>query len=274
MPLSLSKMYKVTPANIRANSKAAVIQVRKRGQPKKYARLGDTFEIVYKVKCTKEWRNVTLRFLPKGKEIPSPSLSQPVWVRCTCPWFLYNCEYALSKQGSSWVHFSNGDPANQTNPRNIPFVCKHIYALQSTIKKFDPQTTPFREPKKKVLPPNTFKKLQEQEEKITDKVTPEPEAPTLTRQQQRVKDETVEGLEEALDTSSEQEAPKSVTDRVKKTLKEIIDNVADSDEPVADATVRQLKRVLNELKDEGTKALTNNRIVNNLNSLLKKFRGF
>lgn len=266
MPLSLSQMYRVTPGNIRKNSKAAVVKVRKRGQYKKYARLGDTYEIVYKVKCTKEWRNVTLRFLKgKNNEQPKASLAQPVWVRCTCPWFLYNCEYALTKNGSSWVHYSNGEPANQTNPKNIPFVCKHVYALQNEIRNFKMQEAPFREPKRKVLPGPVLKR---------DEVLPTEESPTLTRQQQRVKDTALEQAERAVEQIEDVQAPKSIVDRVKNKLLEIVDRIDDSKEPVADATAKELKRLVTDIKDEGVKALTNTRIVNKLNDLIKKFRGY
>lgn len=269
MALTLKQMYKVTPANIRQNAQLATVQTRRRGQPKRYQRLGDTYEIIYKVKCTKEWRNVTLRFLKKkpSDPMPTPGLGTPVWVRCTCPWFLYHCEYALAKYGSTWVHYSNGNPANQTNPQNTPFVCKHIYALQQEIAKYNPAEAPFREPKKKVLPQNTLKNLLD----VNKNVQPEPE---LTPKQQQVKDEAIEDLRQVAEQTKTQEAPKTVLDRVKKSLEEAVDRIDQSPEPISDAVKKELDRVVQDVKDKGTKALTDNRIVRKLNDLIRTFRGF
>lgn len=291
MPLTLRKMYSVTPANIRKNSRAANTQIRTRGRLKKYARLGDVYEIIYKVKCTKEWRNVTLRFMKKSPNdpMPSPSLTAPCWVRCTCPWFLYHCEYALSRSGSTWLHYSNGEPANQTNPQNIPFVCKHIYAVQAEIKAFKPEEAPFRQPRRKVLPENTFKNLQNTEttktrnvvDKLTRPIPPEPTPvePELTPAQQRVKDEAIENIEE-LQQAAESPPPgdKSVTDkildRVNKTLTEIIDRMETSDTPIADQAAHEVKQIVRDVKNRGQKALTDNAIVRKLDKLIKRFRGF
>jgi hypothetical protein len=46
-----------------------------------------------------------------------------------CEWFMFYCEYALSKWGAANIRYSNGEPAHTTNPSNYPLVCKHIYAL-------------------------------------------------------------------------------------------------------------------------------------------------
>jgi hypothetical protein len=264
-------MYRVTPTNIRNNAALATIQMRRRGQPKRYQRLGDTYEVIYKVKCTKEWRDVTLRFLKKKPTdpMPVPGLSTPVWVRCTCPWFLYHCEYALSKYGSTWVHYSNGNPANQTNPQNTPFVCKHIYSLQQEIKKFDTSTAPFRTPKKTTLPKDTLKNL-------LDVNAPKnlPTEPELTPKQQRVKDEAIEELQQVVDQTRKQEAPKSVLDRVTRSIEEVVDRIDKSPEPISESVKKELDKVVTDIKDKGTKALTDNRIVRKLNDLIRTFRGF
>ncbi len=280
MPLSLNQMYRVTPPNIRANSRIAQVAVRRRGGPKKYAKLGDTYEIIYKVKATTDWRNVTLRFLKKKPkdQLPLPGLNQPVWVRCTCPWFLYNCEYALAKNGSSWIHYSNGAPADKTNPGNIPFVCKHVYALRTVIDALakDVPGAQFREPKNKVLPKDTLKNLLNKPEKVLDPDTPnsEPVTPKLTPQQERMKDQTIEQLEDLQDQSQQSEAPKSMVNKIKDTLNDVIERVNDSDEPIANTVKNELGRLVNEVKDKGQKALTDNRIVRKLNDLIKRFRGF
>lgn len=273
-------MYRVTPPNIRKNSRIAKVSIRRRGVPKKYAKLGDTYEIIYKVKATSDWRNVTLRFLKKKPKdpLPQPGLNSPVWVRCTCPWFLYTCEYALAKNGSSWIHYSNGKPADQTNPGNIPFVCKHVYALRKAIEELskDVPAQQFREPKKKVMPENTLKRLMEKPEKELEpeKQLSEPVTPKLTPQQKKTKEQTITQLEDLQEQSQQTEAPRSLADKVKKNLVDIIDRVSESDEPIANSVKNELGRLVNEVKDKGQKALTDTRIVRKLNDLITRFRGF
>jgi hypothetical protein len=53
----------------------------------------------------------------------------PTWVHCSCPWFTFVCEYALAKLGSSLIVNCNGRPPRITNPRRLPVICKHIYAI-------------------------------------------------------------------------------------------------------------------------------------------------
>jgi len=51
------------------------------------------------------------------------------WVHCSCPWFTFVCEYALAKAGSSLIVNCNGQPPRITNPRRLPVICKHIWAI-------------------------------------------------------------------------------------------------------------------------------------------------
>jgi hypothetical protein len=53
----------------------------------------------------------------------------PTWVHCSCPWFCFVCEFALAKLGSSLIVNCNGRPPRITNPRRLPVVCKHIWAI-------------------------------------------------------------------------------------------------------------------------------------------------
>lgn len=48
------------------------------------------------------------------------------WVSCNCPFFLYHCEVALAKRGSSSILYSNGKLPVEKNPRLIPYLCKHL----------------------------------------------------------------------------------------------------------------------------------------------------
>lgn len=48
------------------------------------------------------------------------------WVSCSCPYFLFHCEVALSNKDSSSIINSNGAQPGVTNPLALPVVCKHI----------------------------------------------------------------------------------------------------------------------------------------------------
>jgi hypothetical protein len=145
----------------------------------------------------------------REQDLAIPGQDSQVWVSCTCPFHLFNTEYALTHHESSDILYSNGKPANIRNPRNVGFVCKHVVlALEKsfseaanatpegemTKKKVDeeeskiPQTKPVKEPeapkvepKKEVLKPKEDPKSWKQ--KLTDwisdpKETTKPKPPT------------------------------------------------------------------------------------------------
>lgn len=60
-------------------------------------------------------------------------------VSCSCPDFLYREEYVLTRNGAADIEYSNGDPARITNPRNIPYCCKHLIAIHNKIKHLLPE---------------------------------------------------------------------------------------------------------------------------------------
>jgi len=75
------------------------------------------------------WAGVPLPGLRQNEVSPGrPSPDTPVWVSCSCKYFRYVCEWALSRYGSSDIIYSTGDPARVTNPSGIGMGCKHIYA--------------------------------------------------------------------------------------------------------------------------------------------------
>lgn len=61
--------------------------------------------------------------------------AKAVIVRCSCEFFMYTCEYALTQWGAARIKFSNGEPALVTNPQNHPIVCKHLCKFLETIKQ-------------------------------------------------------------------------------------------------------------------------------------------
>ena len=85
------------------------------------------------VRATTIRRKVTIAFA--GDEI---SRSTPMWCQCSCQYFCFFCEVALTKHGSSKVKFSNGASPVYTNPRLRPCACKHILYLAAIIVAHPP----------------------------------------------------------------------------------------------------------------------------------------
>ena len=50
-----------------------------------------------------------------------------VQVSCTCEFFKFYCEMALTHEGSSQERHSNGNSPVKTNSSELPYICKHIY---------------------------------------------------------------------------------------------------------------------------------------------------
>lgn len=51
-----------------------------------------------------------------------------IWASCSCPYYLYHVEVALTKRGSADINYSNGQLPKITNPRLVSHACKHIVA--------------------------------------------------------------------------------------------------------------------------------------------------
>ncbi len=69
-----------------------------------------------------------------------PEKSTSCWVFCSCPYFTYNLEVALTRQNTSSIKFSNGQLPRERNRRMVPHLCKHLVlaarlALQQTEDK-------------------------------------------------------------------------------------------------------------------------------------------
>ena len=70
-----------------------------------------------------------------------------IWVSCPCEWFLYHCEVATKRKGSTDIIFSNGARPKITNPNSIPTICKHaLSALMAGAMAL--HAKPMREPPK------------------------------------------------------------------------------------------------------------------------------
>ncbi len=94
---------------------------------------GTTFKKV-EVEATGETETYEVIMFFNGK-----GLTSKVWASCSCSYFLFHCEYALSKSGSTDINFSNGKMPKITNPRLVRHCCKHIAAcLQRGVFLMEP----------------------------------------------------------------------------------------------------------------------------------------
>lgn len=83
---------------------------------------GNTYKKV-EVEATGESETYQIIFFFLGK-----GLTSKLWASCSCPYFLYHCEVALQRSGSTDINFSNGKLPKITNPRLVRHCCKHIAA--------------------------------------------------------------------------------------------------------------------------------------------------
>lgn len=84
---------------------------------------------IYTCACLDGTKKVTVRFAAGVADKNSP-----VWVSCSCPYYLYYCEVAVSRVGSSSVLYSNGAIPHVRNPRMIPYLCKHLFSVASHLR--------------------------------------------------------------------------------------------------------------------------------------------
>ena len=56
-------------------------------------------------------------------------------VNCSCPDFKYRQEVALNKVGNAMIRDSNGAMPVITNPKMIPYLCKHSLACFKRVKE-------------------------------------------------------------------------------------------------------------------------------------------
>jgi hypothetical protein len=85
-------------------------------------------EVITKAHCSEsEHSYLTVFRFDRFGEIKS-AVHHPTWVRCSCPYFLYYVEVALTRHGSSSVYYSNGRYPMIRNPKLRPYLCKHLIA--------------------------------------------------------------------------------------------------------------------------------------------------
>jgi len=127
--LYLSTLLRQTPANIRSNAAKvrisrikASVDTDQTGEHKLFLASART-----RMKGKTPWF-VTIKLYGTHRADGVMKPSSRCWVHCTCPYFQYYVEVALTARGSSNVIMSNGSFPKIRNPRMRPYLCKHLYA--------------------------------------------------------------------------------------------------------------------------------------------------
>lgn len=127
--LSLKQLIKATPAYIQNNARDVIVRSLKETVTK-----GGFPAIQAKAMSVTNTRRVEYKLSVIGKDREQPVYKQKhLLVSCSCGFFTFTCEYALTQWGSAQIKYSNGEPAVVTNPGNQPLVCKHLVKLLKTI---------------------------------------------------------------------------------------------------------------------------------------------
>lgn len=125
--LKLQKLVQNTPRDVRTRSKLCACRrtsSKEKLRGKKFLYL----EQQYRTKCMFKFWKQTIRF--HGDIV---SKKTDVWVSCTCPYWKYYCETAVSYDGSTSLLYSNGEFPVIRNPKSISYLCKHLFACSNLI---------------------------------------------------------------------------------------------------------------------------------------------
>lgn len=126
--LSIKQLVKATPAYIRSNAEDVVVKALRPATTK-----GGMPGIRTKTQTLGHKNQVyDTTFVGKEKGIPI-SQQKHVLASCSCDFFCYTCEYALTHWGSSVIKYCNGEPAVVKNPQNHPLLCKHLVKVAQTV---------------------------------------------------------------------------------------------------------------------------------------------
>ena len=107
---------------------------------KKFSKVMETLVFKAKAHALTDGKNVfwdiKIELFPDENKLnlyKLPDLTTPCWVQCSCPYFLYFCEYAVTKAGSSEIEFSNGRKPRVRNKNEVPILCKHLIAASKRV---------------------------------------------------------------------------------------------------------------------------------------------
>ena len=137
--LKMKTLIRLTPNKVRLRSRPLRMYWRKKGVDRYDKRRNSDYRL-YKMHSKPPRSNKTqqiftqwVRVYPQTGSGRRSVTSQRVWVRCSCEFFMYNCEFALTQRGCASIRYSNGRPARITNPGNVPYLCKHLYKMMANV---------------------------------------------------------------------------------------------------------------------------------------------
>jgi|SRR6185295_1543885 len=144
--LTLQKLINATPPDVRERSRyvAAIIAGVTMGQKVAGEVKINTVVFTGKGRAAAEdnWWDFAIELYPT--EIHSNIFSKIgtsnlAWVKCSCPFFHYNCKYAVARTHSTSITtpFDRGAlaPPHIKNPGMLPFLCKHLFKAQADVVK-------------------------------------------------------------------------------------------------------------------------------------------
>lgn len=143
--VNLSQIFKYTPSKIKKRTVKTVKSIRVVKAIHDIDEFGKNQKVMFKVIATTIPRRVTIKLYG---DINKPHMQRKAWVHCNCEWFTYFCEYSLAKRRSSSIINSNGNAPVEKNPRQWPYVCKHIIATFKRLPKVNfkmPKVKPNKE---------------------------------------------------------------------------------------------------------------------------------
>lgn len=133
--LSVSQMLKVTKAITKKRS--SLVKILK---VKKAVTFAGKSYYVLEARTSKDVHQAEV--ILYNDKITKANLGRTkAWVSCSCGDFIYRCEHALYLKGSTSKFYTKGKLPGDgvtgipVNPRNIPWICKHLVKIFANIVK-------------------------------------------------------------------------------------------------------------------------------------------
>ena len=127
--LTARRMLAVTPRKIFRNAEHVRVNRIRRRKGQNYGLAITTTEPGHATEKQPHYQIVEI--LSPAGERDFFTRNTKIKISCDCSHFKFRCEAALHKYGAADIIFSNGEPAHQNNPRNIPWLCKHWVSVPS-----------------------------------------------------------------------------------------------------------------------------------------------
>jgi hypothetical protein len=122
--LTLKRLLQLTPKDILSRANKCRVRIIKSVIDSDD--IGDHKFVLANVKATDGDRTAAIKFYQLSKRNLVNSES---WVYCSCPYFKYYLEVALTARESASILESNGAFPFIRNPSMRPYLCKHLAAL-------------------------------------------------------------------------------------------------------------------------------------------------